>query len=134
MAGSIRIIGIVKDRNPITGDEEEAYTVEVEVESEDSSKLAIEVGKHPYGSQIEGLMQRCGFLPNDEDRAKKEDSEIEKHDNELIKSTREGILEEINTFLTEKNKPVIAKAIKDHFEQKEQNKDTEEETDNMGES
>lgn len=89
MPASIRVIKIVKDG--YTNDE--AYTVEFEVEVEDSSKLLQELMKTPYGKRLIQTLNSSKFLPAIPDKtlaelkveAETEDSERKAREEELEK-------------------------------------------------
>lgn len=133
MTASIRIIKIVKDKNPISNDEEEMYTVEIEVETEDAAKLAIELEKSPYGKQIVDLLERAEFIPTGEAIEEKAKDEQEAHDKEIINDAisdyRDGMLEKITEFLQKKGKIKTAEAIELLFEEPESKDDMDAEND-----
>jgi glutamyl-tRNA reductase len=133
LTASIRIIKIVKDKNPISNDEEEMYTVEIEVETEDAAKLAIELEKSPYGKQIVDLLERAEFIPTGEAIEEKAKDEQEAHDKEIINDAisdyRDGMLEKITEFLQKKGKIKTAEAIELLFEEPESKDDMDAEND-----
>lgn len=110
MPASIRIIKIVKDKNPISGEEEEAYTAEIECESEDAKGLAKELSSCPYGKQIMDLLERAKFIPEKQSasaeelavQAKKEELELNKREEELREEGRKEVREKYVKFLKDK--------------------------------
>jgi hypothetical protein len=120
MPASLRIIKIVKDKDPITNEEREDYTVEIECEAEDSGKLAMELAKCPYGEEIVALLKRAEFLPlettvtNIKEEAEKEMIEVKRHDEELRQGGRDemfkAIIEELhNSKGTKKATDLVVK-------------------------
>jgi len=109
---SIRIIKIVKDKNPISGEEEEAYTAEIECEADNAKDLMKELITCPYGEEIMDLLQRANFLPksksgNIEDikiEAEKEEVERKKMEEKLREEGREEIRDKYIVYLRKKNK------------------------------
>jgi hypothetical protein len=53
----------MKDKNPMTGEDEEAYTVEIECEADNAKDLAKELATCPYGEEIMDLLERAKFIP-----------------------------------------------------------------------
>jgi hypothetical protein len=112
MPASIRIIKIVKDKNPVTLEEEEAYTAEIECEAEDAKNLAIELASCPYGKEIMDLLRRANFIPvenvlsPEEIKAIAEAEEKQRIEfEEMIKKKAEDdLLEKIAEFLVAKKK------------------------------
>jgi glutamyl-tRNA reductase len=133
LTASIRIIKIVKDKNPISNDEEEMYTVEIEVETEDAMKLAMELEKSPYGKQIVELLERAEFIPTKEAIEEKVKYDQEEHDKEVVDAAisdyRDGMLEKITEFLQKKGKIKTAEAIELLFEEPESKDDMDAEND-----
>jgi len=107
---SIRIIKIVRDKNPMTGEEEEAYTAEIECEAEDAKNLASELARCPYGKEIMDLLKRANFIPIEENmtpeqlKAKAEEEEKERleYETKLKEDAQKEILRTIYNELTER--------------------------------
>ena len=106
---SIRIIKIVRDKNPISGEEEEAYTAEIECEAEDAKNLASELARCPYGKEIMDLLKRANFIPIEENmtseqlkaKAEQEEKERLEYETRLKEDAQKEILRIIYNYLTE---------------------------------
>jgi hypothetical protein len=138
MTASLRIIKIVKDKNPISGEEEDDYTVEIEIESDDSSKLAIEIEKSPWGQEIDDMLTRAKFMvaTSTEDMKiveEKQLEEAERHEADIKAAAyKEGsneMLEKLLDYLEEHGKPKTAEAIKDMLDAEEAKAEEEKEAD-----
>lgn len=110
MPASIRIIKIVKDKVGPTGEEEEAYTAEIECEAENAKDLEKELLGCPYGDQIMALLKRAEFIPEGkagtmeelQAEARREDEEMKKHDEEMREEGRHEVREKYVEFLKKK--------------------------------
>lgn len=94
MPASIRIIKIVKDKNPIDGSEAEAYTAEIECEAEDAKDLEKELLGCPYGEQIMALLKRADFIPEGPQGTAEELAAEAKEEAEALKTREEELREE----------------------------------------
>jgi len=121
MPASLRIIKIVKDKDPMTNEEKEDYTVEMEVEAEDSAKLAIELAKCPYGNEIVSLLKRAEFLPEEtsivatKEEALKEEEALNKHDEELRQSGRDEMYSLLMEELRDRSGTIKSRKILSDF-------------------
>jgi len=99
MPASIRIIKIVKD--PTT--QEDAYTVELEIEGERSKDLRNEILTCPMGNDLIELLNRANFLPTFsqkspeelKEEAKKEEEEREQHEKEIKEEAQDELFNKI---------------------------------------
>jgi hypothetical protein len=137
MPASIRIIKIVKDKIGPNGDEEEAYTAEIECEADNAKDLEKELMGCPYGDQIMALLKRAEFIPegrpdNTEDlkkEAAEQEAAIQKREEELREEGRHEIRMKYLEFL--KNKTLTRKGLeklaeKENEEAKKSVKESEE--------
>lgn len=139
MPASIRIIKIVKDKNPLTNEETDDYTVEIEVEAEKSANLAMELSTCPYGPEIVEMLRRAEFMIEISPEALKESKEKEEeeamqHEEELkerfYNDGSEDMKDKLISYLQEHGKPATAEAIKKMLAEEEAEKkedDSEEE-------
>jgi hypothetical protein len=110
MPASIRIIKIVKDKNPLSGEEEEAYTAEIECEADNAKDLARELAACPYGEEIMDLLRRAEFIPAGPHgtaeelvaEAKREEEELMKREEVLREEGRKEIREKYINYLKKK--------------------------------
>jgi len=110
MPASIRIIKIVKDKVGPTGEEEEAYTAEIECEAENAKDLEKELLGCPYGDQIMALLKRAEFIPESrpdtmEDlkkEAAEQEVELNKREEELREEGRKQVREKYIEYLKKK--------------------------------
>jgi DNA mismatch repair ATPase MutS len=137
MPASIRIIKIMKDKNPMTGEDEEAYTVEIECEADNAKDLAKELATCPYGEEIMDLLERAKFIPKSKigsiaelkAEAEKEEADRKKMEERLREEGREEIREKYIVHLRNKNKLRAAEILDELVEEEKaklEEKDTEE--------
>jgi len=124
LPASLRIIKIVKD--PMSGTE--AYTLEFEVETENSKELLKEITASPYGERLIQLLNQADFLPEQlikteeelKAEAKKEEEEIEKRQNELKEEGAEEGREELLEFIEETFGKELAKDVEGKYNKKKE--------------
>jgi len=109
---SIRIIKIVKDKNPMTGEESEAYTVEFECEAENARDLPNELASSILGQRAMDLIQRAEFLPEGtptdielmKQQAEKEAEELKKREEQLREEGRREVRKKYLDYIAKKRK------------------------------
>jgi regulator of protease activity HflC (stomatin/prohibitin superfamily) len=122
LPASIRVIKIVK--NPMSG--EEAYTLEFEVEAEESKDLVTELTSSPYGQRLIELLNMADFLPEiqvktkDEIKAEAEAEEkaISEREEELKAEGKKKGIEELMEFINTTFGEEQAKEIEAKFNEK----------------
>lgn len=127
MPASIRIIKIVKDKNPVSGEEDEAYTAEIEIIADSAKDLAKELTACPYGEEIMDLLERAEFIPKKnsltieemKEQAKTEEEERLKHEEELREEGRHEIREKYLVYIRKKRPDSSIEQIKDDAEKGE---------------
>jgi len=136
MPASIRIIKIVKDKNLMTGEDEEAYTAEIECVADNAKDLAKELAACPYGEEIMDLLERAKFIPKSKigsiaelkAEAEKEEVDRKKMEERLREEGREEIREKYIVHLRNKNKLRAAEILDELAEEEKvelEEKDTE---------
>jgi len=122
LPASIRVIKIVKD--PVTMSE--AYTLEFEVEAEESKDLLNELTSSPYGQRLIELLNQAQFLPElivkskeeMKEEAEKEGEAIKQREKELKdKGARDG-REDLLKFIKEEFGDETAKEIEGKYNEK----------------
>jgi hypothetical protein len=83
----------MKDKNPISGEEVDDYTVEFECIADDAGKLAQELAKCPLGERAMALLDRAEFLPKDKPNTV-EDIKREAEEEDKARLAREEELKE----------------------------------------
>ncbi len=133
MPASIRIIKIVKDKNPVDGSEEEAYTAEIECEAENAKDLAKELASCPYGNEIADLLKRAEFIPEGPKgtaeelaaEAKEQEQALQKREDELREEGRHEVRMKYIEYL--KTKRLTGKGLEKLAEKEEAEAKAEEE-------
>jgi hypothetical protein len=139
MGASLRVIKIVKD--PMTN--EEAYTIEFEVEAEEARELMSELAKCPLGSKLNALLDQAQFLPDEnspsaEEIRKREEEEEKLRQEREVNITNAGIeegrrqtrikyIDYLRTMLPQLDEGDLSKLV-DRIEHPEEAKDKAEET------
>jgi len=101
------VIRIVKD--PVT--QEEAYTVELEIESEEAKGLLREVFDCPMGKELMTLLNQAKFIPNIQDKTleelkaemENEEKERQEHEAKLKAQAADEMLEKVYNELRQEN-------------------------------
>ena len=143
MGASLRVIKIVKD--PMTN--EEAYTIEFEVEAEEARELMSELAKCPLGSKLNALLDQAQFLPDEngpsaEEIRKREEEEEKLRQEREVNITNAGIEEGrrqtrikyigyLRTMLPQLDEGDLSKLV-DKIEHPEEAEDKAEETKDEG--
>lgn len=109
----------MKDKNPISGEEEEAYTVEIECEAESPKYFSKELANCPYGEEIMDLLKRASFIPKGSQgtveelaaEAKAEEEALTKREEELREEGRKEIRFKYVEYLRKKNMKRATEAL-----------------------